>query len=32
MKQSIYQSRDEMPMVLTVMDVANRLGISRASA
>ena len=32
MKQSIYKSRDEMPMVLTVMDVANLLGISRASA
>ena len=32
MKQSIYKSKDEMPMVLTVMDVANLLGISRASA
>ena len=32
MKQSIYKSRDEMPMLLTVMDVANLLGISRASA
>ena len=32
MKQSIYKSRDEMPMCLTVMDVANLLGISRASA
>ena len=32
MKQSIYKSRDEMPMFLTVMDVANLLGISRASA
>ena len=31
-KQSIYKSRDEMPMFLTVMDVANLLGISRASA
>ena len=32
MKQSIYKSRDEMPMFLTVMDVANLIGISRASA
>ena len=32
MKQSIYKSRDEMPMFLTVIDVANLLGISRASA
>ena len=32
MKQSIYKSRDEMPMFLTVMDVANLLGITRASA
>ena len=32
MKQSIYKSRDEMPMFLTVMDAANLLGISRASA
>ena len=32
MKQSIYKSHDEMPMFLTVMDVANLLGISRASA
>ena len=32
MKQSIYKSKDEMPMFLTVMDVANLLGISRASA
>ena len=32
MKQSIYKSRDEMPMFLTVMDVANLLGISRARA
>ena len=32
MKQAIYKSRDEMPMFLTVMDVANLLGISRASA
>ena len=29
MKQSMYKSRDEMPMFLTVMDVANLLGISR---
>ena len=32
LKQSIYKSKDEMPMFLTVMDVANLLGISRASA
>lgn len=32
MKQSIYKNRDELPMFLTVMDVANLLGISRASA
>ena len=32
MKQSIYKCKDEMPMFLTVMDVANLLGISRASA
>ena len=32
MKQSNYKSKDEMPMFLTVMDVANLLGISRASA
>ena len=32
MKQSTFKSRDEMPMFLTVMDVANLLGISRASA
>ena len=32
MKQSIYKSKDEMPMFLTVMDVANLLGISRARA
>ena len=32
MKQSIYKRKDEMPMFLTVMDVANLLGISRASA
>ena len=32
MKQSMYKNRDEMPMFLTVMDVANLLGSSRASA
>ena len=32
MKQSIFKSRDELPMFLTVMDVENLLGISRASA
>ena len=32
MKQSIYKDKSEMPMFLTVMDVANLLGISRASA
>ena len=32
MKQSIFKSKDELPMFLTVMDVANLLGISRASA
>ena len=32
MKQSIYKDKSEMPMFLTVMDVANPLGISRASA
>ena len=32
MKQSMYKSRDELPMFLTVMDVAGLLGISRASA
>ena len=32
MKQSIYKDKNEMPMFLTVMDVANLLGISRASA
>ena len=31
-KQSMYKNKDEMPMFLTVMDVANLLGISRASA
>ena len=32
MKQSMYKSKEELPMFLTVMDVANLLGISRASA
>ena len=32
MKQSTYKSKEELPMFLTVMDVANLLGISRASA
>ena len=32
MKQSLYKKREDMPMFLTVMDVANLLGISRASA
>ena len=32
MKQSMYKSIVELPMFLTVMDVANLLGISRASA
>ena len=32
MNKSMYKNKDEMPMVLTVMDVANLLGISRASA
>ncbi|MBO5293808.1 MAG: helix-turn-helix domain-containing protein [Clostridia bacterium] len=32
MKQSIYKKRDDMPMFLSVIDVANLLGISRASA
>ena len=32
MKQSMYKNRDELPMFLTVMDVAGLLGISRASA
>ncbi len=32
MKQSMYKSKEELPMFLTVMDVANILGISRASA
>ena len=32
MQKSIFKSKDELPMFLTVMDVANLLGISRASA
>ena len=32
MKESMYKNRDELPMFLTVMDVAGLLGISRASA
>ena len=32
MKQSIYKKRDDMPMFLSVIDVANLLGISRTSA
>ena len=32
MKPSIYKNKEELPMFLTVMDVANLLGISRASA
>ena len=32
MKKSIYKCREGMPLFLTVMDVANLLGISRASA
>ena len=32
MKQSMYKSKEELPMFLTVMDMANLLGISRASA
>ena len=32
MKQSMYKSKEELPMFLSVMDVANLLGISRASA
>lgn len=32
MKQSMYKSKEELPMFLTVMDVANLLGISHASA
>lgn len=32
MKHSIYKTREELPMYLTVMDVADLFGISRASA
>ena len=32
MKKSMYKAKEEMPLFLTVMDVANLLGISRASA
>ena len=32
MKKSIYKTKEEMPLFLTVMDVVNLLGISRASA
>ena len=32
MKKSMYKKKEEMPLFLTVMDVANLLGISRASA
>ena len=32
MKQSIYKNKEELPMFLSVMDVVNLLGISRASA
>ena len=32
MKKSIYKTKEEMPLFLTVMDVANLLGNSRASA
>ena len=32
MKKSIYKTKEEMPLFLTVMDVANLLGISLASA
>ena len=32
MKKSIYKTKEEMPMFLTVLDLANLLGISRASA
>ena len=32
MKKSIYKTKEEMPLFLTVMDVANLLGISRARA
>ena len=32
MKRSIYKTKEEMPLFLTVLDLANLLGISRASA
>ena len=32
MKQSMYKIKEELPKFLTVMDVANLLGISRSSA
>ena len=32
MKQSIIKSKDELPLFLTVMDMAELLGISRSSA
>ena len=32
MKQSQYNNKDELPLFLSVMDVAKLLGISRASA
>ena len=32
MKKSMFKSKEELPMFLTVRDVANLLGISRASA
>ena len=32
MKKSIYKTKEEMPLFLTVLDLANLLGISRASA
>ena len=32
MKKSIYKTKEDMPMFLTVLDLANLLGISRASA
>lgn len=32
MKNSIYKTREEIPMFMTVMDMANLLGVSRASA
>ena len=32
MKHSIYKNTSELPMFLTVMDVANLLGISKSSA